>query len=679
MNKKISLILTCMLTPITLASCNSQSNKITVAEVTRSIFYAPMYVALNEGYFEDYGLDVTLITTPGSDKTMSALLSKEAQIGLMGPETTIYVYNNEQEDYAINFAQLTQKDGSFLVSREYYDYDSDSKQVLRTTNMYSSVTVIPATSIYYEDSFVDFKTYSVENNAEVTNKWEKEGTTTANAVQQTDRPGPDKIGPSYDADNVYGHDAVYSNCSKYSLGSAMKFSANASQYGTATFNFTGTGFDIFGVTSNKTGTILVDVYKESGDLFNTYIVDTYYGYTYDAGAGKWKPADSANALYQIPVISVEGLTHGKYKAVISVIYSRNFDHGQGEQSYDFYLDAIRIFDPIKPETVDSNTTVKDAYLADGEYKPSYEELRNKIIAAKTFASISNNDNIPGIVFIDGNAQNASVSDYKNFGPNNELYLNAGQTISFDLNAVLPAGMDVSLYDVKVQIGLKSVGGSASYKMLGITSTSDIDDKIDAASSVELNTATEMYYDITDLNNKTVIIQSTSGILSITNLKVTVKEKVNAQSAYTNHGIVNTAMITPFAIGMINVEAEEEKPLFTVDPEMTRKIVLALNGGDMPNIESPTDDQKLSLGPEAPEDLINGAEQIEELIPVDPGDLPEVAEKREEHVFEILDPEDFFEQFNVFEAQSGNIFVRALSFIASFFAEFVLWLRKLLGF
>ena len=124
MNKKISLILTCMLTPITLASCNSQNNKITVAEVTRSIFYAPMYVALNEGYFEDYGLDVTLITTPGSDKTMSALLSKEAQIGLMGPETTIYVYNNGQEDYAINFAQLTQKDGSFLVSREYYDYAS---------------------------------------------------------------------------------------------------------------------------------------------------------------------------------------------------------------------------------------------------------------------------------------------------------------------------------------------------------------------------------------------------------------------------------------------------------------------------------------------------------------------------------------------------------------------------
>ncbi len=122
MNKKTAILLTCLITPITLSACNKESNKITVAEVTRSIFYAPMYVALNEGYFQEEGLDVTLITTPGSDKTMSALLSKEAQIGLMGPETTIYVYNNGQKDYAINFAQLTQKDGSFLVSREYYEY-----------------------------------------------------------------------------------------------------------------------------------------------------------------------------------------------------------------------------------------------------------------------------------------------------------------------------------------------------------------------------------------------------------------------------------------------------------------------------------------------------------------------------------------------------------------------------
>lgn len=122
MNSKLAFLLTLCVCPLSLVSCDSQSNKITVAEVTRSIFYAPFYVSINNGYFEDEGLDITLITTPGSDKTMSALLSKEAQIGLMGPETNLYVYNNGQENYAISFAQLTQKDGSFLVSREYYEY-----------------------------------------------------------------------------------------------------------------------------------------------------------------------------------------------------------------------------------------------------------------------------------------------------------------------------------------------------------------------------------------------------------------------------------------------------------------------------------------------------------------------------------------------------------------------------
>lgn len=103
------------------SSCAKDKYKITVAEVTHSIFYAPQYVALEKGFFKDEGLVVDLITTPGADKTMAALLSKDAQIGLMGPEASIYVYNQGQDDYAINFAQLTQKDGSFLVSKDYYE------------------------------------------------------------------------------------------------------------------------------------------------------------------------------------------------------------------------------------------------------------------------------------------------------------------------------------------------------------------------------------------------------------------------------------------------------------------------------------------------------------------------------------------------------------------------------
>ena len=95
--------------------------KITVAEVTHSVFYAPQYVAASQGFFEEEGLKVTFVNTNGADKTMAALLSKDAQIGLMGSEASIYVYNEGQKDYAINFAQLTQKDGSFLVGRENID------------------------------------------------------------------------------------------------------------------------------------------------------------------------------------------------------------------------------------------------------------------------------------------------------------------------------------------------------------------------------------------------------------------------------------------------------------------------------------------------------------------------------------------------------------------------------
>ena len=80
-----------------------------------------MYVAKNKGYFDEVGLEVDIITTPGADKVMAALLSKDAQIGLMGPEATVYVYQNGQNDYAINFAQLTQKDGSFLLGRDKVD------------------------------------------------------------------------------------------------------------------------------------------------------------------------------------------------------------------------------------------------------------------------------------------------------------------------------------------------------------------------------------------------------------------------------------------------------------------------------------------------------------------------------------------------------------------------------
>lgn len=114
----IMLILTLVIT-VGLTGCKTNDlEKVRLVEVTHSLFYTPQYVALTQGFFEEEGLDVEIRDGKGADKVMAALLSGEADIGFMGLEASVYVYNQGREDYAINFAQLTQRDGSFLVGRE---------------------------------------------------------------------------------------------------------------------------------------------------------------------------------------------------------------------------------------------------------------------------------------------------------------------------------------------------------------------------------------------------------------------------------------------------------------------------------------------------------------------------------------------------------------------------------
>jgi len=99
-------------------SGGGEQTPVRIGEVTRSLFYAPEYVALSQGFFTDEGLDVELTTTPGGDKTMTALLSGSIDVALVGSETSIYVYQQGADDPVINFAQLTQTDGTFLVGRK---------------------------------------------------------------------------------------------------------------------------------------------------------------------------------------------------------------------------------------------------------------------------------------------------------------------------------------------------------------------------------------------------------------------------------------------------------------------------------------------------------------------------------------------------------------------------------
>ena len=119
--KRFAAAVLCLLMALCLCACGAESSDlrtVTLNEVTRSVFYAPLYTACSMGFFEEEGLEVDIVTGGGSDASMTALLSGEADVALMGPETGIYVVNQGKEDHPMIVAQLTKRDGSFLLGRE---------------------------------------------------------------------------------------------------------------------------------------------------------------------------------------------------------------------------------------------------------------------------------------------------------------------------------------------------------------------------------------------------------------------------------------------------------------------------------------------------------------------------------------------------------------------------------
>ena len=452
---------------------------------------------------------------------------------------------------------------------------------------YSTVTVIPAANIYYEDSFVTF------NGA-----WEPVGQAKDGITQQEDRPGQFSLS-AYDANNVYGYDEVYTDCTTYSLGSAKKVTVNSetnSNPPTATFTFTGTGFDLISLTSNTTGTIFVEVYpvtnNEVGKILHRWAVDTYYGYTRTVDGyikytwtltnNQWHankeviPAlpegaqvggtpqktgdityevnyqwtvtnDIDNALYQIPVIRGQGLEYGTYQVIIKPTYYPAFDNVPDSSDYDFYLDAVRIYDPAGKNPTGE---IGDAYEADGEGWPNVIELRSQLIEERTLnIDKDNSSSSKGIVFVDGIGNTEGIDNYTNYGPNNEVYLASGQAIAFKLTVDNPSKI------ASIQLAAKAPQGTAVAQVNDGTRT-------------EITTATEMYYDIThrvtwsssaETKSNTIVVANTgSNILSLTNIKITYKEApVSAAEAQVDAQVLEEAPIMLLSMRGITAPVEPE--------------------------------------------------------------------------------------------------------------------------
>lgn len=370
-----------------------------------------------------------------------------------------------------------------------------------------TLTIIPASNVYYEDSLATFTDGSgaasgadwklVDNKGAETT----EGTAPTQALQELGK-GNNRT--------PYGNDAAYNSSSMLSMGTAHKVTVTSemlakwekndttSAWPTAQFTFKGTGFDIISLTDNTSGVIQVKVYKaNSTDTtpVKNILVNNYYGYTRD-GAGNWVVSNSEdpNALYQIPVVKVDGLDYGTYNVTIEVFYSKYFDKTTKSQ-YSFWLDAIRVYNPMG-EGYD--------YTADNEGYPQYIKLHDKL--ADTAATSGDEQ----VLFIDG-AEHATIAQYANYGPKNEVYLAKGQAISFKLT-----GNTNEI--ASIQIGAKAPDGQPTMTVKGNGSTTSAKNEV-------LSTATEMYYDITEQakNGQLVTISNTSGsILSLTNLKITYK-------------------------------------------------------------------------------------------------------------------------------------------------------------
>lgn len=411
--------------------------------------------------------------------------------------------------HSTKYADLSVDENNNIIYRLTKTIDGEDNITVRYTGTNAStdkigeasftLTIIPASNVYYEDSLAAFTDGS---GAAKDAKWsivDKDGNETTEGTAPTQ--ALEQLGSS----GVYGYDKAYKDSSMLSMGTAHKVTVTAnmantdtwkaqsgSAWPTAQFTFKGTGFDIISLTNNKSGAIFVDVYKAGEEKPTySYIVDNYYGYNYNKETGKWDVVNSGteNALYQIPVMKVTGLDYGEYNAVVTVFYDGLFNQTKDSQ-YSFWLDAVRIYDPMGVDRTE--------YKDDHEGYPQYIKLRDTL-AKSTIGTT---------LFIDGK-DNATIAEYANYGPNNEVYLMNGQAITFKI----PQNANVD----SIQIGAKAPDGKPAQMV------------VNKDDPVEISTATEMYYKINvnvSTADQTVVIANTdgTGILSLTNLKITFKNK-----------------------------------------------------------------------------------------------------------------------------------------------------------
>lgn len=353
------------------------------------------------------------------------------------------------------------------------------------------VRIYPATTVYYEEDFATLNGFEVSG--------------TASGTKQT----ASEVGDAKDnATYHYGYDNAYASTTGASNGTEAVSSTTGS---TAVFTFVGTGVDIYTNSTTKTGTVMIALYKGSGDnltLKKIMAVDTV------ARSGSTESTDGQNiSAYNLPMATISGLEQGEYTIKISHVKAGS---DQGNRTDGVKLDGFRVYGTLAP-----NTT---AYVSDLEDNPEFYQLRDMVLyglsvndntsaeygslaqmSEQVYAGISTDGEQPAVILNENNSYTtANVQDLLDNGPKNELFLHAGETLVFKVSTARV-----------MQLGMKAPSGATYYEISGITATDQ---------TGTLTSSTDMFYTLGNTvgttKEYTVTVKNTgSNILSITDLKI----------------------------------------------------------------------------------------------------------------------------------------------------------------
>lgn len=424
-------------------------------------FVSPTVIIPKESYVLDYAKTATLPTDDNFNRTNvqtnMAKINKSS-----GNKLTLNYGNVDFENQSLKYTPTKMNWDGYDT---FYTFGNKDSKI-----DWHQINVIPANNVYYEDTFVTDETgtvgivYSADNWQTAT-----EGTNTGDA-----------------SNDEHGWITSMDDDKTDSDGTVATGSAGA----TATFSFTGTGVDIYSRTDMDTGLVVAKLYEGKDTTTPASMVKSL---TVDNLA-------QSGTYYQIPTVSFSGLKHGAYTVKLKVVSTTKTT---GNERSTYYLDGIRVYNPLSAEQEEKDI-VKEAY--GDEIGASFQSVRDILIVANSLEDGA--QNVSGAVFIDYNpdkdendtATSATIKTYEDYGPKNEVYLAQGQAIAFHVDT------EVS----KLSVGLKAPSGATTAQVTNGDNTSPID----------INAASDQYYEIAPNTDGYVIIKNTGNqLLSVTKLKM----------------------------------------------------------------------------------------------------------------------------------------------------------------